>query len=71
MDSRSEYSRTFSTFDPHAVDILVTSGGDPQSLILRVLDFSVVGVAYVCAPNRCSIVYDVVVVRLRLWFVSV
>ena len=33
----------------------MTSGGNPQSLILRVLNISVVGVAYVCAPNGCSV----------------
>ena len=37
---------------------LVTSGGNPQSLIFRVLDIFIVGVAYVCAPNRCIIVND-------------
>ena len=36
----------------------MTSGGNPQSLILCVLEISVVGVAYVYAPNWCSIIYD-------------
>ena len=44
----------------------VTSGGNTQSLILHVLDISVVGVAYVCAPNSCSIIYD----RSPNWLVS-
>ena len=45
-DSSSEYSLTFSTF-ASACDIghLVTSARNPQSLILRVLDIFVVGVA--------------------------
>ena len=36
----------------------VTSGGNSQTLSLRVLDISVVGDAYVCNLNRCSIVND-------------
>ena len=37
---------------------LVTAGGNPESIILCIFDVSVVGIAYVCAPNRCSVVDD-------------
>ena len=47
---------------------LVTSGGNPQSLILRVLAIYVVGVVQVCAPNRCSIVNDVPAKALTILF---
>ena len=36
----------------------MTASGNPQSLVLCILDVSVVCVAYVCPPNRCSIVDD-------------
>ena len=47
-DSSSECSFTFSMFaSAQVIDTghFVTSGGNPQSLILRVLDISIVGVA--------------------------
>ena len=46
-DRSSDWYRTFSTFALQVIDTahLVTSGGDPQSLILRVLVIYVVGVA--------------------------
>ena len=34
----------------------MTPVGNPQSPILYVLDMSVVGAAWVCVPNRCSVV---------------
>ena len=37
---------------------LVTASGNPQSLVMCILDVSIVCVAYVCAPNRCTIVDD-------------
>ena len=37
---------------------LVTPGGILRASLLHVLDIYVVGGAYVCAPNRWSIVYD-------------
>ena len=36
----------------------VIASGDPQSLVLCILHFSVVGVVYVWTPNRCSVVND-------------
>ena len=36
----------------------MTSSGDPQSFNMCILDASIVGVAYVWTPNRCSLVGD-------------
>ena len=36
----------------------MTASGNPQSLVMCILDVSVVCVAYVCTPNSCSIVDD-------------
>ena len=53
-DSSSDCSLSILASTGH----LVTASGNPQSLVLCILDVSVVCVAYVCTPNRCSIVDD-------------
>ena len=37
---------------------LVTASSDPQTLVLCIFDFSVVGIVYVWTPNRCGVVDD-------------
>ena len=36
----------------------MTANGNPQSLVLCILDVSVVCVAWICTPDRCRIVED-------------
>ena len=47
----------------------MTTSGNPQSIVLCILDVFVVCVAYVCTPNRCSIV-DVIDLPTTMYVVS-